>query len=53
MGLMQTNGDVHMGTNAVAIAAAQCEQGLRLIHTGCESEVACLLLLGATKALYL
>ena len=26
MGLMQTNGDVHMGTDNVAVAATQCER---------------------------
>ena len=28
MGLMQTNGGVHMGTNTIAIATTQCEQAL-------------------------
>ena len=29
MGLMQTNGGVHMGTDTDAVATTQCEQALR------------------------
>ena len=30
MGLMQTNGGVHMGTDTVAVAATQCEQAFNV-----------------------
>ena len=32
IGLMQTNGSVHMGTNTVTVAATQCEQGLSYVE---------------------